>query len=67
MDISKITIDEIRQFGPERMKEVEIDIRKELVNLKMDLYTSASVDSGKALKLRKTLARINTVRAENKK
>ena len=64
MDILKLTTEEIRGFAATQMNDVEVDIRKQLAEIKMDVYASPAVHTGNVRKLKKSLARVLTVKSE---
>ncbi len=64
MDVLKSTTEELRAIEIKELKSAEQDVRKQLVELRMDVYTSAATNVGTIRKLRKTLARIKTVQTE---
>ena len=66
MDILKTNINELRALEMERLREVEQDVRKSLSETRMDIFSAGGVNTGKKGKLRKTLARIMTVKSEKR-
>jgi len=66
MENQKITMAEIAGFQPAKLKEVENEIRRELANIRMDLYTAKSSHRGKIIKLKKNLARVLTVQSQKR-
>lgn len=64
MDVLKSTTQELRAIDAKELRTAEQDLRKQLVELRMDVYTSAATNVGTIRKLRKTLARIKTVQTE---
>lgn len=64
MDLLKLTTEEIRGFDLKKSVEVEKDIRKEQAMLRMDVYGTGNAGKKKALK--KSLARVLTVRNTSK-
>ena len=62
MEYAKITSEEIRGFDAQKSKETEDAIRKELANMRMDLYSNQASTSSNARLLKKSLARVLTVR-----
>ena len=67
MELTKLTTEDIRGFESDRLKEVEFDLRKEICTKRMDVYAEKGKHIATVKKLKKTLARINTVVNENKK
>lgn len=66
MDYLNVTTEELRGIDTKELLAAEKDVRKQLAELRMDIYTAPTVNSGKARKLKKTLARVLTVRHEKK-
>jgi ribosomal protein L29 len=64
MELHKLEVHEIRSWEKDRMAEAENDIRKQIANLRMDVYTSKAQQSSKTRGLKKSLARILTIRQE---
>lgn len=64
MDLTKVTLGDIRGFERTKSIDVERQLRKELALLKMDVYGART--SGKTRGFRKTLARVLTVRGQKK-
>jgi ribosomal protein L29 len=65
MDLTKkIPVGELRGYEKGRVNETEKAIRKELLNIRMEIFKAAAVNSGKKRQLKKTLARLLTVKAE---
>ncbi len=67
MDILKMNTDEIRKLDSAKMREVQDDIRKQLAQIRMDIYSAPTVNTGKVRKLKKSLARVLTIENEKKK
>ena len=61
MELHKIPTDEIRGFDNVRSREVATQIRRELLQVRMDIFSSRAQHSAKIRGLKKTLARILTV------
>ena len=66
MELNKISLDEMRSFEQQRLQEVENTIRKEIMNLRMDVFTEKGKNSGAKKALRKQLARILTIQNQKK-
>ena len=66
MELNKISLDEMRSFEQQRLQEVESTIRKEIMNLRMDVFTEKGKNSGAKKALRKQLARILTIQNQKK-
>ena len=64
MDVLKVSTEELRGVELKELRTAEDDVRKQLAELKMDIYSAAGTNVGKVRKLRKTLARIKTVQTE---
>lgn len=62
MDILKITTDELRKLAPVDLNSAEREAKKQLAELRIDIYNNSA--AGNKNKLRKTLARIQSVRGE---
>ena len=61
MDLHKIPTEEIRGFDVARRREVEVQIRRDLLQIRMDIFSSKAQHSAKIRGLKRTLARILTV------
>lgn len=64
MDYLNIKTGELRSLDAAGLKSAEIDIRKEMASLRMDVYSASALSSGKNKKLKKSLARVLTVKSE---
>lgn len=64
MELHKLTAEEIRGLDAAKLREVEGDIRKQLVGIRMDIYTAKSAHASKIKGMRKSLARVLTVTTE---
>ena len=64
MDILKTTTEDLRGKDTAELRTAEQDVRKQLAEIRMDIYTAAGTNVGNVRKLRKTLARIKTVQTE---
>jgi ribosomal protein L29 len=67
MERHKLSADEIRGLEPARLKELGDEVRSELCDLRMDIYTAKSQNAGKLRGLRKSLARVLTITCEKKR
>ena len=67
MDLAKVHIDEIRGFEGQRIKQVEEDIRKEILDIRMDINTVDVKKSQKVKYLKRSLARVKTVQSEQRR
>ncbi len=66
MDYLKLSAKELKNSEAEDLKVAEGDIRKQLAELRMDIYTASAANLAKKKKLKKSLARILTVKNETK-
>lgn len=62
MDLHKLTTEEIRGFDNGKLRETEHEVRRAMVNIRMDIYTSRNTHTAKIRGLRKSLARLLTVK-----
>lgn len=62
MELIKIKAGEIASFDLGKLKESEEQIRQELANLRLDIFAERGKHSGKKRQLRKSLARVLTVK-----
>jgi len=67
MELHKLAADEIRGWDQDRANEAENEIRLELANIRMDIYTAKTQTAPKVRGLKRSLARILTVRNEKPK
>ena len=67
MELIKVQVDELRGFEATRLKQMEDDVRKELLGIRMDIYTPKGSQAGKIRGLRKTLARVKSVQTEKRR
>jgi len=65
MDLTKTSLSDIQGYDKTKSVEVERQIRKELALLKMDVYGART--AGKTRGLRKTLARVLTLRGQKQR
>lgn len=63
-DLHKITSAEFRGFDANKLRETQTDIAKEMAKIRMDIYTARNQHTAKIRGLRKTLARLLTVKTE---
>lgn len=66
MDYLKLTAKELKNAEKEDLVAAEKDIRKQLAELRMDIYTASAANLAKKKKLKRSLARLLTVRNETK-
>lgn len=64
MELHQLTAEEIRGFDSAKINETEGDIRRALVTIRMDIYTAKNQHTSKIRGLKKSLARVMTVRTE---
>ena len=64
MDYLNIKTGELRSLDAAGLRTAENYIRKEMANLRMDIYSASALSSGKNKKLKKSLARVLTVKSE---
>ena len=60
MELEKLKKDDISNFDRARLNEVEVDIRKELAKVRLDIFTDKKLHTGKVKNLKKNLARVMT-------
>lgn len=63
MDVAKLAKAEIKEFDIQGLREAEIDVRRELAMMRMDLYGDKRQTASKVTSLKKSLARILTCRS----
>jgi ribosomal protein L29 len=61
MDLQKIKIETLKSYDIVKLQSLSDDIRKELLALRMDIFSEKAKNSGSFRKLRKTLARTLTL------
>jgi len=66
MELHKVPVAEMRGFDKGRLKELRHEIQRELVKLRMDVYSARAQHSARVRGLRKTLARLLTVTRLNR-
>ena len=64
MDLAKLTMDEIKSFDDTRLRDVEVDIRKSIMKIRLDAFKEKGKNSGVLRGLKKRLARALTIRQE---
>ncbi len=64
MDLHKLKAEEIRSWESQKVNETASEIRLELANIRMDIYSAKSGSAGKVQGLKKSLARVLTVNNE---
>ena len=66
MDAKVWTAEELRGFTPAQMKEAELEVRKAIMDSRMQLFNESKF-SGKRSLLKRNLARLLMVKAESSK
>ena len=66
MEMHKAKIDELRGMSPEQRRDTTDDVRKELANMRMDIYTVGAQNKARRRGLKKTLARLLTIQSDAK-
>lgn len=61
MELHKLKADDVRGFDAAKLRETEKDIRKALVDIRMDIYSPRTQHAAKLRGLKKSLARLLTV------
>ncbi len=67
MDYLNVKASELASSEEKDLRVAELEVRKQIAELKLDVYDTAAANSGKVRKLRKTLARIKTVLTAKKR
>lgn len=67
MELHKLKAEEIKGFDAAKLRETEAQIRRELLNVRMDIYTAKAAHGAKIKGLKKSLARLLTVATANRK
>lgn len=62
MEFHKLSVAEIKGLNAAKRQEVETEIRKELAHVRMDIYSTAGQHVGKVRGLKKSLARLLTIK-----
>ncbi len=62
MELHQLSAEEIKGFDAAKLKETEGEIRQSLVTIRMDIYTAKNQHTAKIRGLRKSLARLLTVK-----
>jgi ribosomal protein L29 len=61
MELHKLDMETIKGYDSARLREAEAEVRKEMVNIRMDIYTARNQHTAKIRGLKKSLARLLTV------
>ncbi|MGE0171553.1 MAG: 50S ribosomal protein L29 [Oligoflexales bacterium] len=64
IDPIKASMEDVRGLDLPALTEAEGDIRKEMAKIRLDLYAASGSQTAKTRTMRKTLARIMTVKTE---
>jgi ribosomal protein L29 len=64
MDLHKLKAAEIRSWDSKKIGETASEIRLEMANIRMDIYSAKSGSAGKVKGLKQSLARVLTVNNE---
>jgi ribosomal protein L29 len=67
MDYLNVKASELASSEEKDLRSAELEVRKQIAELKLDVYDTPMANSGKVRKLRKTLARIKTVLTAKKR
>ena len=67
MDYLNVKASELASSEEKDLRVAELEVRKQIAELKLDVYDNPAANSGKVRKLRKTLARIKTVLTAKKR
>ena len=65
MEIQKLKNEELKSFDAAKLRETEKDIRRQLHEIRMDIYSGPSKHTGKIRGLRRSLARVLTMQHAN--
>ena len=61
MELHKLDMETIKGYDSARLREAEAEVRKEMVTIRMDIYTARNQHTAKIRGLKKSLARLMTV------
>jgi len=64
MELNKINAETLRNYDTSKLNDVELDIRSQMLRLRMDIYTEKAKNSAKMKGLKRGLARTLTIRNE---
>ena len=67
MDYLNVKASELASSEEKDLRGAELEVRKQIAELKLDVYSAQGSNAGKVRKLRKTLARIKTVLTAKKR
>ena len=60
MELHKLKNEELKALDSAKLRETDKDIRRQLVDIRMDIYSAQNKHTGKIRGLRKALARVLT-------
>ncbi|MBM4251171.1 MAG: 50S ribosomal protein L29 [Deltaproteobacteria bacterium] len=66
MELHKLKKEELKGFDAAKLREAEKDIRSQLHDIRMDIYSGPGKHTGKVRALRKNLARVLTLQHASK-
>ena len=66
MDLHKLATEDLKSMDATALRDTEQSIRRELLNLRMDIYSAPASHVGRKRGLKKSLARLLTLRHVNK-
>ena len=64
MDLQKIHVDELKDLDIAKLTQTANEIREKIFETRMDIYKPAGTNSGKLRGLRRSLARVLTVKTK---
>jgi ribosomal protein L29 len=64
MDLQKIHVDELKDLDVTRLNQTAKEIREKIFETRMDIYKPSGMNSGKLRGLRRSLARVLTVKTK---
>ena len=64
MEVKVLSAEEIRGFDVGRRKELETELRRNMADLRMDIYSPANANATKIKTLKRNLARVLTVKQQ---
>ena len=64
MELHKVKMSDIQGLEQGRLREIEVEIRREMVTARMDVYAAEGQYSSKKRGMKKSLARLLTVKNE---
>jgi ribosomal protein L29 len=64
MELHKLDMATIKSYDSARVREAETEIRKEMVNIRLDIYTARNQHTAKIRGLKKSLARLLTAKGQ---